>query len=73
MPRKKKVTPEPVPETPGYETVTNKVVEVRTPTSSTRFHAPNDKVEFDREKYDAARKERQIQPLRAVWPNPRHR
>jgi len=65
--------PAPVPDAQGYETVTNKVVELSTPTSRTRFHAPNDKVEFDREKYEAARQERKVQPLRAVLPNPRHR
>jgi len=63
----------PVGEGRKYEPVTNKVVELRTPTSTTRFHAPNDKVEFEREKYEDARQERTMQPLRAVLPNPRYR
>jgi len=62
---------EPVPENTGYETVTNKVVEVRTPTSTTRFHAPNDRVELERELLDIARQERKVQGLRVVLPNAR--
>jgi len=33
----------------AFQPVTDKVVEVRTPNSSTRFHAPNDRVELERE------------------------
>jgi hypothetical protein len=51
----------------------NKVVSVRTPTSETRFHAPNDRVEFEREKHEEARQERKVQGLRVVFPNPRRR
>jgi len=64
---------EPIIDNPGYETVTNKVAEVRTPTSSTRFHEPNEKVEFEREKYEDARHERQVQGFRVRFPNPRYR
>jgi hypothetical protein len=64
--------PEPDPEK-NYEAVTDKVVETRTPTSSTRFHVPNERVELEREKYEDARHERQVQPLRAILPNPRER
>jgi len=64
---------EPVPDNVEYETVTNKVVEVSTPTSRTRFHAPNDKVEFEREKYEDARHERQVQGVRVHFPNSRFR
>ena len=73
MPRRKNVTPEPVPDTSGYEAVTNKVVEVQTPTSRTRFHAPNDRVEFEREKHEEARQERQVQGIRVHLPNSRYR
>ena len=62
-----------VPDNDDYAPVTNKVVEVQTPTSRTRFHAPNEKVEFEREKYEDAKKERQAQGFRVVFPNPRHR
>jgi len=62
---------EPVPANNEYETVSNRVVEVQTPTSRTRFHAPNDKVEFEREKYENARQERQVQGIRIHFPNPR--
>jgi hypothetical protein len=64
---------EPVPDTPGYETVTNRVVEVHTPTSRTRFHDPNDKVEFEREKFENARQERQVSGVRVHFTNPRFR
>lgn len=65
---------EPVPDSANYESVTNKVVEVQTPTSRTRFHAPNDKVEFDREKYEYQKQqtqERTVQSLHAVMRNSR--
>jgi acetylornithine deacetylase/succinyl-diaminopimelate desuccinylase-like protein len=56
-----------------YTSVTDKVVEVRTPTSQTRFHVPNEKVELEREKLDIARQERQVQGVRVHFPNPRFR
>ena len=62
---------EPAPEHTGYETVTNKVVELQTPTSRTRFHDPNDRVELEREKLEIARQERKVQGLRVVLPNSR--
>ena len=62
-----------VPDNTEFEPVTNKVVEVRTPNSTTRFHAPNDRVEFEREKYEDAKHERQAQGFRVVFPNPRMR
>ena len=64
---------EPNLENTEYEPVTNRIVEVRTLTSQTRFHAPNDRVEFEREKYDEARQERMVQGLRVVFTNPRYR
>ena len=57
--------------TPEYQAVTEKVVEVRTPNSTTRFHAPNDRVEFEREKLEIARQERKVQGIRVVLPNSR--
>jgi hypothetical protein len=63
----------PVHDSNEYETVTNRVVEVHTPTSRTRFHDPNDKVEFEREKYEDARQERQVQGIRVHLPNQRFR
>jgi len=62
-----------VPDNAEYEPVTNKVVEIRTPNSTTLFHAPNDRVEFEREKYEDAKQERQAQGFRVVFPNPRCR
>ena len=55
----------------NYEPATNKIIEVQTPNSRTRFHDPNDRVEFDREKYENARLERKVQSLRAVLPKAR--
>ena len=62
---------EPIPENTGYEPVTEKVVEVRTPNSSTRFHAPNEKVELERELLEIARSQRKVQGIRVVLPNSR--
>ena len=70
--RARRTQPEPVPEK-EYESVTDKVVEVRTPTSTTRFHVPNEKVELEREKLEIARQERQVQGVRVHFPNPRFR
>ena len=55
------------------ESVTDKVVEVRTPTSQTRFHVLNEKIELEREKLDLAWQERQVQGVRVHFPNPRFR
>ena len=63
----------PVTPDSGYVPVTKEVVEVRTPTSTTRFHVPNEKVELEREKLDIARQERQVQGVRVHFPNPRFR
>ena len=71
MSRRKKSEPEPVANTPDYEAVTPKVVEVRTPTSSTRFHAPNEKVELERELLEIARSQRKVQGIKVVLPNSR--
>lgn len=62
-------------ENPAYETVTNRIVEVQTPTSRTRFHDHNDRVEFEREKYENAKQkqERTVQRLHVVLPNSRGR
>ena len=65
-----------VPEVPNnseFEPHTNRIVEVQTPTSRTRFHVPNERVEFDREKYENAKNERKVQGIRVVLPNPRWR
>ena len=70
--RKKADIPEVSDET-EFEPHTNRIVEVQTPMSRTRFHAPNEKVEFEREKYEDAKEERRVQGLRVVFPNPRWR
>ena len=55
----------------GYDVASDKIVEVSTPTSRTRFHDPSDRVEFEREKYENARQNRKVQALHAVLPNTR--
>ena len=62
---------EPIPENTGYESVTEKVVEVRTPNFSTRFHAPNEKVKLERELLEIARNQRKVQGIKVVLPNSR--
>lgn len=59
-------------DTPPFET-TNKVVEIRTPNSTTRFHDPSDAIDFEREKYEEARKahNRIIENIHVRLPGPR--
>jgi hypothetical protein len=57
----------------NYEVGSKQVVEVRTPTSHVTFHDPDDRVAFDREKYEANKlaQQRNVERIQPILPGPR--